>query len=664
MPEIPGTPAPAEAEPDVPLTAEEGEFEDGFSIKTVFGAIFIALFMLPGGIYLGLVAGWGVGEAAEWVTIVLFAEVARRSFQPLRKQEIYILYYLAAGLTTIVNQQRGLGGGPFANLIWNAYFISSEPARPIADQVPSWAIPSPTSEAIVHRELWHPAWWTPIALLVVTDLCGRISWMSLGYALFRVTSDVERLPFPFAPVAASGATALAEAGTESWRWSVFSTGSVIGLMFGTLYIAVPVVTGIIFGRPVELMPIPFADYTTQIENLLPAAVIGLSFSLGNVLMGFVLPFEIVAGAAVSSVLAMVVMNPILFHFGLLPNYRYGSGAFLTKLSADMDFWLSVGIGVNIAVAILGIALVLKAVAQARKNRIERQYSLAPPPGRGDIPVKLALLAWLAATTLLMVICRVLVPGFPIWILILFGLVWTPLNSYISARMHGLTGRGISFPYLREGAIVASQYQKIDIWYAPLPLFDQGWAAQRFREVELTRTKITSVLKAEALMFPLVMIASFAFWAVFWNGNSLPSSQFPYAQRFWPPDATLQAVMTQINAPREGGEASWFLKAIKPDYIAYGTIGGLGIYGLFAFLKLPLLFFYGFAGGIGLFPANTLPQFLGAWIGKRYMKKRYGEETWSRYAPVLFAGFACGIGLISMASISVALIAKAVTKLPY
>ena len=81
-----GKPTPAQAThaPDPPQ-----KFEDGFTLKSIIGAIFIALIMLPGGMYLGLVAGQGVGEAAEWVTIVLFAEVARRSFNPLRKQEIY-----------------------------------------------------------------------------------------------------------------------------------------------------------------------------------------------------------------------------------------------------------------------------------------------------------------------------------------------------------------------------------------------------------------------------------------------------------------------------------------------------------------------------------------------------------------------------------------------
>jgi hypothetical protein len=654
--------APNLEEPAVQPTPE---FSEGFTLKTFIGTLFIALFMLPGGLYLGLVAGQGVGEAAEWVTIVLFAEVARRSYQPLRRQEIYILYYIAASLTTVVNSDRGLAGGPFANLIWNAYYATSPAAAPIANQLPRWAVPSPTSIAVTHRMLWHPSWWIPIALLVITELLGRLSWMGLGYALFRITSDVEKLPFPYAPVAASGATALSEAGTESWRWGMFSTGSVIGILFGVVYIAIPVVTGTMFGRSVELLPIPFADYTNRIENLLPAAIVGLSFSLGNVLLGFVLPFEIVLGSAVSSVLAMIVMNPILYHAGLLPHYRKGSDAFMTKLSTDMDFWLSVGIGINIAVAILGLALVVKAFRENSRTRSEKRFSLVPgPPGRGDINVWIAIGAWAFATGSYIVLCRWLVPTFPVWILLLFGFLWSPLNSYISARMTGLTGRQVSLPYLKEASIVASGYQRVDIWYAPLPLADFGAAAQRFREVELTGTKFTSLFKAEMAMFPILLIMSFFFWSFFWNSNPVPNSQFPYIQRFWPLQSQMASVLQQINLPRPHGEVSWFAAAIKPAYIGIGTAAGLLLYGVCSALKVPLLMFYGFAGGFGLFPANTLPQLFGAWYGRRFLARRYGAENWIRYAPVLLAGFSCGAGLISMASISLALLARAVAKLPY
>jgi len=39
---------------------------------------------------------------------------------------------------------------------------------------------------------------------------GRVDNMVLGYGLFRLTSDVEKLPFPMAPVGAQGILALSE----------------------------------------------------------------------------------------------------------------------------------------------------------------------------------------------------------------------------------------------------------------------------------------------------------------------------------------------------------------------------------------------------------------------------------------------------------------------
>ncbi len=653
------------ADAEIKDQEEVRTYENGFTWKTFFGALFIAAFMLPGGIYLGLVAGAGVGDAAAWVTIVLFAEVARRSFQPLRKQEIYILYYVAVSLAMTVNAGLGLGGGPFANMIWNAYFVSSPSAQTLVHGagggIPHWAIPDPSSAAILQRQLWHPDWLVPIGLLVVGDLLGRIAWMGMGYTLFRVTNDIEKLPFPMAPVAASGATALSEAGSESWRWSIFSTGTVIGLIFGGLYVGLPVMTNVLFGTATTILPIPFADYTTNVENILPAAIVGVSFSLGNVLFGFVVPFEIVLGSAIASVLGMIILNPILHHFGMLPSYQYGMGAIATRLAVDFDFWLSIGIGINISVAIIGIYLVLKAYRDAKKHMSERKYALAPPKGRGDIPIFLALGLWLFSVVALITICHVLVPQFPVWILVFFGLIWSPINSYVSARMIGMTGQGISFPYLKEASVVASGYKRVDIWYAPIPMADHGWAAQRFREVELTGTKFTSVFKAEVLMFCIVMPASFAFWSFFWNSNAVPSAQFPFAQKMWPNAAAIGAVMQQINVT---DTENWFKQAIRPAFIGYGTASGLLVYVVFTLFKWPMLCYYGFIGGLGLYPANTLPTLLGAWLGKRFFSKKYGVENWRKFAPVLLAGFACGTGLISMVSISLALISKAVAKLPY
>ncbi|MEL7238555.1 MAG: peptide transporter, partial [Planctomycetota bacterium] len=52
-------------------------FEDGFGWKAVFGAIFVGLIMTPASMYMQLVVGQDVGGAAQWVTVILFIEVAR-----------------------------------------------------------------------------------------------------------------------------------------------------------------------------------------------------------------------------------------------------------------------------------------------------------------------------------------------------------------------------------------------------------------------------------------------------------------------------------------------------------------------------------------------------------------------------------------------------------
>lgn len=87
---------------------EAAPYESGLTVRTLIGAVFVAIVMMPASIYLGLVVGAGLGSAAQWVSIILFAELARRSFVPLKRQEIYILFILATGL---------VGGGPFQGLI-------------------------------------------------------------------------------------------------------------------------------------------------------------------------------------------------------------------------------------------------------------------------------------------------------------------------------------------------------------------------------------------------------------------------------------------------------------------------------------------------------------------------------------------------------------------
>ena len=642
------------------------QYEEGFTGKVLVGMLFVCLIMLPGAIYLGLVAGQSLGAAAQWVTIVLFSEIARRSFVPLKKQEIYCLFYMAGALTyTGFGSLPGISGGPFGNLISIQYLMQSPAMAAVAPHLPAWIGPQPGSPAYTHRTFMDKDWAIPITILLVSQLLDRMKWIGLGYVLFRITSDVERLPFPLAPIAASGATALAEVSSkeDSWRWRVFSTGTIIGLIFGFFYLAIPIFTGVAFGTPVQILPIPFFDLTANTEHLLPTAMLGYNPDLGALMIGFILPFSIVAGGFISSLLTQVVGNPLLYYHGFFPHWRHGSPAIQTKIATDFDFWMSISIGLQIAVAVIGLAAVIITVMRSRgKMDTAERGSLANiPKGRGDFPFSWAFGAWLVAVIAYIIMNHWLVPMFPVWIILVYGLVVTPINSYVSARLTGLTGQGIDFPFLNQGVVIASHYTQPDIWFAPLPLNNYGGQAQKFREIELTGTKFTSILKLEGAMMPIILIFSFIYWAFLWHTNDIPSAQFPYAQKFWPQQAINTAIWTQINAI---GGATWARDAIKPNLIGIGGIAGMALYGAFMLFKLPLLGFYGFIGGIGNFPHNTIPTFIGALLGKYYFAKRIGVERWQLYTPVLLAGFACGMGLIGMAAIALALIQKTVNFLPF
>jgi hypothetical protein len=651
-------------------------YEEGFTFKTVIGILFVSFIMLPGALYLGLVSGQSIGSASEWVTIVLFAEVARRSFIPLKRQEIYVLFYVASSLSGLT-AELGLSGGPFGHLIWNGYLHIAPQSTgtqitingattTISRAIPTWVVPPEESQVWVRRTFFDRAWLVPIALMLVGTVLDRVCWITGGYALFRLTSDVERLPFPMAPVSAAGATALAEAGSkeESWRWRVFSIGAMMGLIFGFFYLGIPIFTGAILPQPLMLIKLPFIDLTPNTEGILPGASVTLTGDLTHVLAGFVLPLPVVLGSFISSTATQIVANPILQHAGYLPTWRPGANAIYTRFATRLDMWMSVDIGLKLGVAIIGIGM---AIAILRRYMRERgspdRPSFAPPPGRGDFNWKFAVGAFLGCQLIYVALGHRLVPSFPLVVLLVVGLITTPVMSYVSARLYGLAGRGVGLPYLREAILIKSGYKGIDIWFAPTALNDYGWAAQRFREVELTGTKFTSIVKAEVFMLPALLLASFVFWAFFWYTSAIPSSQFPYAQMFWPLEVTYRVLWMSATAG-ESEALKQFLGAIRPVVITASAAAGVLLYLVMSAARVPVLFYYGLVGGVGDFFHASVSNLIGALLGKYYFAKRFGLHEWHRYSPVLLAGFSCGMGLIAMVAIALGLILKSVSFLPF
>jgi len=504
------------------------EFEEGFTLKAFLGVLFVAFIMIPGNMYLKLMIGGNIGAAAEWVTIILFAEIAKRSFTTLKKQEIWVLYYVAGALIAADT-------GAFEGLMWNQYLVQSPAAKQfgITKLIPHWVAPQPDSPAIINRTFFHRDWVPAILLLVAGMLISRISWFTMGYTLFRLTSDVERLPFPFAPIQAQGAMALAETttGQETWRWRWFSTGAMIGLAFGAIYVGLPAVTGAVLTEPLQLIPIPWIDLTHVTGNFIPATPIGFTAHLGPIFWGLVAPFWAIVGGFLG-VTAHTIVTPLLYKAGYLTHWRQGMGVIETFFVNSVDFWMSFGIGVTLAIAVIGFYQVFSTLAR-RKGKISLQ-STKPPKGRGDFPIWVALGLYTLSTFAIIGIAKILLPDFSrfAWFFLFFGFVYTPIQSFINATLWATVGQTVSIPYVREATIILSGYRGVDIWFVPIPIANYGVTVQKFRVTELTGTKFTSLIKAEAFMVPITLLTSFMYWSYIWKLAPIPSASYPYAQLFW------------------------------------------------------------------------------------------------------------------------------------
>ena len=648
-------------------------FEEGFSWASFVGAVFVALLMVPGAMYMGLMAGTGIGSAAQWVTVILFIEVARRAHKYLRRAELYILFFMA-GMAM---------GQPFAGLHWNQFFIQSQAAAGfgVAEHLPNWYAPN-DPEILAQRNFFDPAWYPAIGLIIFTQIMGRLNGAILTYGLFRVASDIEKLPFPMAPIGAMGIMALAEQQTEegarrdkstdSWRWRVFSIGGVLGLSFGAVYLALPALSSAILNQPISIIPIPFVEWTSKTSDFLPAVATGIDLNAGRVITGMVLPFFAVLGSFIGMCVTLV-LNPILYKTNILTSWSSGDSTPVTFFKNSMDFYFSFNIGMSIAIAIAGFWQVYHNVRAKRKLRrqqqmlrIEAETSLTTPPGRGDLPTSLIIGTYVVTTMSYITLSGYLIDWHPqvMLILMFFGFVYTPLISYVTARLEGLAGQVVAIPMVREAAFILSGYTGgVKVWLLPIPLHDYGAGTVGYRQAELTGTKFWSLWKAEILLVPIVLVSSIFFAQFIWSLSPIPGPEYPFTEIMWEQQAANSCIMMSSTL----GRFSAFEEAFNPKLLLAGTAFGTALFAFMWLLHAPIMFVYGIMRGmmpsLTHSPHQLIPEFIGALIGRFYFQKRMGL-MWRQYIPVVAAGFSCGMGLITVFSIGMNFLAKAVIKIPF
>ncbi|MBD3390583.1 MAG: peptide transporter [Chitinivibrionales bacterium] len=641
-------------------------FEEGFTWPALLGALFVAFMMVPGSIYMNLLAGIGIGPAAQWVTVILFIEVARRANKTLKKAEIYILWFLA-GQAVIL---------PFEGVLWRQFFAQSNAAQAwgIAEQIPDWFVPN--DQAILDkRSLFHARWIPALLLVVFHTFMSRINNTILGYGLFRVASDIEKLPFPMATVGAQGILALSEEQEEekqqgaggdsdapkSWRWRVFSIGGFLGLLFGMVYIGLPTITGALLERPILIFPIPFVDWTQKTQNILPAVATGLSFDMGMLMVGMVLPFFSMMGSFVGLMLTWVV-NPILYRSDVLTSWNPGDTTVITLFKNNIDFYFSFTIGVSLAVFVFGLLGTFGKLKGAKRDRVRKGVDEATMRERGDIKAPYIIAVYVIATMLYIVVSGFLInwhPGVMI-VMFFFGFVYTPLISYVTARLEGITGDVVTVPLIREASFILSGYKGVTVWFLPLPIANYGIATVGYRQAELSGTRFWSKWKALIVLTPIVLVSGLFFANFIWSLGPVPSPQYPFAQEMWEMMAETQCIMFSATM----GGYSLFQKAFSPIIIGIGL--GFGVTGFMvtSALGMPVFFIYGLIRGIGqTLPHVIITQFVGALLGRYYFQKRL-KLKWRQYVPVVAAGFSCGMGLFTTLCIGITFLIKSVFQLPF
>ena len=659
------------------------KFEEGFSWNALAASLFIALLMVPGATYMGLLIGQGIGASAQWVTVILFLEIARRAHKTLKRAEVFILFSMAGAAMA----------QPFQGLLWNQFFVQSHGAigAGVAEHMHEiwWYAPT-DPDVLATRTFFHADWYPVLGMIVFSTIVGRFNGQVLTYGMFRIASDIEKLPFPMAPVGAQGIVALAEQQMDeteaeasgdpeqqkqNWRWRLFCVGAVMGLAFGVIYAALPSISNALLnGQRIMLLPIPFSEFTPKTSKVLPAFATGWSWQFGNFLAGMVMPFFAVLGGFIGLIITMIA-NPLLYNFGLLPSWEQGMDTIRTSFSNNIDFYFSFSIGVSISIAIAGLYQVFRSLRQRSQEKEqtdqnmvvqteeERQAEADRVKERGDIPAPLIIATYFIVCFIYIGICGWLIEWhFKVMMtLLFFAFIYTPIISYVTARLQGMAGMSVGIPMVKEAAFLLSGYKGIKIWFLPTPMLaNYGGGAQGWRTAELTGTKFWSIWKVEIVLTPIILVASILFAEFLWSLDPVPSSAYPYAQKMW----ELSAANSTIIMTSTLGRFSQFEDTFRWQYLLTGASFGTVMFFVLYAMNLPIMLVYGMVGGLNqTMPHGVIPQFMGALIGRYYFQRKLGTK-WRQYIPVVMAGYGCGLGLVSVFSVGVTFMTKAVIKIPY
>jgi hypothetical protein len=525
-------------------------------------------------------------------------------------------------------------------LTWS--FIDPFSGKPLPELVPDWFAPPPNSQGIIARNLFHPDFSTPILLLLGIWVFISLIDISLGYIMFHIFSEQERLPFPTAEIAVGAITTLAELPRERMR--IISVASLIGVIYSvTAYFSQSL------GAPI--IPIPWADFNLVLEKFVPGASFGIATDLLALSSGWIIPFNVVVCLFISSFTLYFIGNYLLVQNGLFIDWSPGMNVTLAYQRSVLNFWFYLGLGLGIIVALAPLIFRGKSLfALMRRTSVVREQ-------RTLFSMRNLMLIFLGSSLALTILVYY-ITGFPIVLLLLLLLPWKFVAASMSTMMLGLSGVSTDVPYVKNLVIYTSGYTGIDIWFAPS--FDSAIAgsgpasiAFMFRIAKLTETSFSEVIKGIILASAIGWLIAIPFAAILWNISPIPSTLYRAVDIYWPIDVIMSGI--------------WITRKISVDaglpFILGGVIvGGVAIV-LENLIHIPFVSAAGLLAGVFSPIPSAFTMFIGGVIGYAVSKTRLSSK-WNNYKIDIAIGLILGSAIVVVFSTAFLMVSRGSWVLPY
>ena len=612
--------------------------KEGFTWNSFLGLLFAGVVIYPVILWLSLVAGLAViGIVAPIVTLLL-TEIGRIYRRPLTKQETFVIWTqapIAAGPNGLILFNDAM----FMFLLYQAYTRASPLASSLGLtlKIPDWYAPPPGSYIVGPGMFFNKVWLMPALIYVFWSITFKIADMALSMFMYHLYVRQEKLEFPLAQISAEAALTLSE--RDETKMHIFAVSGLLSFIYAFILYGVPILTLPTFGTSMYILPIPWVDYNYLIEMFMPGASFGIATDLIIYATGFVLPFKAVVGIFIGSVAVFFFGNYFLVKENIWSGYMPGMNISDILTWSQLSFWASPVIGISIAASLLPLIRHPKFLVTVFKFAFPSKRKV-----RGREWIYLPI--FIAATLADALVIHMLVPNFPIWIIILLSTGWSFLYANIATRSLGTTGMSINVPYVVEGAYIASGYTGVDIWFAPLIVVNcgGGQVVQNFKVCDMLETKISSWIKGYFVAAAISSIMSLVYLDFFLRMAPIPSSMYPATQIYWPVNLIYRFL--------------WITRSIK-IFNPTTILGGFGVIAIL-FVIFELIGFdfpiVSLAAGCTTPIPIAISTLMGAIVGL-FFKWKFGEGWWNRYRAVVVAGIGAGEGISVGIATGIAVILK-------